>query len=183
MKNLKWCKYTYLHRRAFEYCVDKLIRDPALREEMMRRAKVHDMDKMVMYLSMDQKEAQEKHTMTQPHHLENKLPKTHDDLVEAVIDYECAPYTKPDKPLNAFDFVNLLVDWKALTPEQGKALIAIMEELGIAYSGTIEEDTEGQQYIRDIGEVTEDMIREEIIRYVDEFRPEVKGEVLKLLAD
>ena len=89
-----------------------------LKEEMLKRAKIHDMDKMVMYLFMEQKEAQKIHMMHQPHHLENSLPRTYEDLVETIIDYECAPYTKPDKPLNAYDFTNLLVQisspsWKA----------------------------------------------------------------------
>ena len=52
MKNLQWCIYTYRHRRAFEYCVRKYIHQPGLREEMLRRAAVHDMDKMIMYLLM-----------------------------------------------------------------------------------------------------------------------------------
>lgn len=167
MKNLEWCRYTYLHRKAFEYCADKLIKDPALREEMLRRARVHDMDKMVMYLFLDQKEAQRLHTENQPHHLENQLERSYEDLVEAVIDYECAPYTKPDKPLNAYDFVKLLVDWKALDEKTGDELIAIMEPLGIARTGTVEEDKEGQEYINSIGEVTEEMIYEEILRYVN----------------
>ena len=123
MKNLNWCIYTYRHRRAFEYCVNKLIHNPDLKEEMLRRAKVHDMDKMVMYLFLEQKEAQKIHMMHQPHHLENNLPKTYEDLVETVIDYECAPYTKPDKPLNAYDFTNLLMQMKALDEKTGANLI------------------------------------------------------------
>ena len=107
MKNFNWCIYTYRHRRAFEYCVNKLIHDPDLKEEMLKRAKIHDMDKMVMYLFLEQKEAQKIHMMHQPHHLENSLPRTYEDLVETIIDYECAPYTKPDKPLNAYP------SWKA----------------------------------------------------------------------
>ena len=74
MKNLNWCIYTYRHRRAFEYCVNKLIHDPDLKEEMLKRARIHDMDKMVMYLFLEQKEAQKIHMMHQPHHLENSLP-------------------------------------------------------------------------------------------------------------
>jgi hypothetical protein len=168
MKNLKWCIYTYRHRRAFGYCVDKYIHEPALREEMQRRAKIHDMDKMIMYLFMDQKEAQEMHIRTKAHHLENQLPRTYEDFVETVIDYECAPYTKPDKPLNAFDFANLLVDWKALDKETGDKLISIMEQLGIANSVTYAEDEEGRQYIDSIGDVTEEMILEEVLCYINE---------------
>lgn len=168
MRNLEWCRYTYLHRRAFEYCVRRLIREPGLREEMLRRAKVHDMDKMIMYLFMDQKEAQQKHVMTKAHHLENSLPRTYEDYVETVIDYECAPYTKKDKPLNAYDFTQLLMNWQVLDEETGNRLIGIMEELGIANSESVASDDEGKAYIDSIGEITEEMILEEVLRYVNE---------------
>ena len=167
MKNPEWCRYTYLHRKAFEYCVRKLIRDPGLRDEMLRRARVHDMDKMVMYLFMEQKDAQQRHIETQPHHLENNLPRTYYDLVETVIDYECAPYTKPDKPLNAYDFVLLLVKLKVLDGETGNILTDIMAELGIDHTGTVSEDTEGREYIESFGEVSEEEIFKEILSYVN----------------
>ena len=168
MKNLKWCIYTYRHRKAFEYCVRKYIHEPALREELLRRAAVHDMDKMIMYIFMDQKDAQEMHVKTQPHHLENDLPRTYEDYVETVMDYECAPYTKPDKPLNAYDFTQLLMDWKALDEETGNKLISIMEDIGIANSTTYIDDVEGQRYISSLEEVTEEMIYEEIRTYLNE---------------
>ncbi len=168
MKNLEWCRYTYLHRRAFAYCVRKLVNEPALRREMLARARVHDMDKMIMYLFMDQQEAQALHMQTKTHHLENNLPKTYEDLVETVIDYECAPYTKPDKPLNAFDFTKQLMEYKVLDAETGAELMGIMEMLGIAYSSSVAEDREGISYISGIGDVTEEMILEEILRYVND---------------
>ena len=168
MKNLNWCIYTYRHRKAFEYCVRKYIHEPALREEMLRRAAVHDMDKMIMYLFMDQKAAQEMHVKIQPHHLENDLPRTYEDYVETVMDYECAPYTKPDKPLNAYDFTQLLMDWKALDEETGNKLISIMEEIGIANSTTYIDDEEGQRYISSLEEVTEEMIYKEIRIYLND---------------
>ena len=166
MRNLEWCIYTYRHRRAFEYCVRKYITKPSLREEMLRRAAVHDMDKMLMYLFMDQKAAQEMHTRTQPHHLENDLPRTYEDYVETVIDYECAPYTKPDKPLNAYDFANFLMDRKILDTETGGRLISIMKELGIDNSETYTEDAEGQEYISSYDDVTEEMIHDEVLAYI-----------------
>lgn len=168
MKNLKWCIYTYKHRRAFEYCVRRYIHDPALREEMLRRAAVHDMDKMIMYLFMDRKDAQDLHIHTKPHHLENDLPRTFEDYVETVIDYECAPYTKPDKPLNAYDFTHLLIDWKLIDEQTGNKLFSIMEELGIANSTTYADDEEGKKYISSMEDVTEEMIYEEILTYVNE---------------
>ena len=167
MKNLNWCIYTYRHRRAFEYCVNKLIHDPDLKEEMLKRAKIHDMDKMVMYLFLEQKEAQKIHMMHQPHHLENSLPRTYEDLVETIIDYECAPYTKPDKPLNAYDFTNLLMQMKVLDGKTGANLISIMEDLGIASSASNQGDKEGYAYMEQFAVVTEDMIREEIQTYID----------------
>ena len=181
MKNLKWCIYTYRHRKAFEYCALKLIQEPELRAEMLRRSKRHDMDKMIMYLFMDQKEAQELHSKTKPHHLENDLPRTYEDYVETVIDYECAPYTKPDKPLNAFDFVHLLLDWKVLDAETGDQLISIMETLGIANSTSYIDDAEGQEYISNIGEVTEEMIYEEVLRYVSENPENELSEILEYI--
>ncbi len=167
MKNLNWCIYTYRHRRAFEYCVNKLIHDPDLREEMLKRARIHDMDKMVMYLFLGQKEAQKVHMMHQPHHLENDLPRNYEDLVETVIDYECAPYTKPDKPLNAYDFTNKLMQMKVLDEKIGAKLISIMEDLGIASSASSAGDMEGHAYMEQFAEVTEDMIREEIREYIE----------------
>ncbi len=167
MKNYKWCQYTYLHRRAFEYCVRKLILEPNLRGEMLRRARIHDMDKMIMYLFLNQKEAQAFHVETQPHHLENKLPKTYEDLVETIIDYECAPYTKPDKPLNAYDFTRLLVEHNVLDESTGSQLIAIMKDIGIANSASVSADARGIEYITGFSEVTEEMIFEEILTYVN----------------
>lgn len=172
MKNFEWCRYTYLHRKAFEYCVRKLIHEPGLRDEMLRRAQIHDMDKMVMYLFLDQAEAQKRHTMSQPHHLENDLPRSYEDLVETVIDYECAPYTKPDKPLNAFDFTHLLMQWNVLEPDVGQKLISIMEELGIDNSSSVSDDVEGLMYISSLSDVTEEMIYYEILRYVNEISAE-----------
>ena len=183
MKNLKWCIYTYRHRKAFEYCVRRYIHEPVLREEMLRRAAVHDMDKMTMYLFMDQKEAQEMHVDTQPHHLENDLPRTYEDLVETVIDYECAPYTKPDKPLNAYDFTNLLMDRKVLDEETGNRLISIMEELGIANSATYIDDEEGQKYISSLEDVTEEMIYEEILTYINEHPDNALNRILEHVRD
>ncbi len=180
MKNLKWCIYTYRHRKAFEYCVRRYIHEPALREEMLRRAAKHDIDKMIMYLLMDQKAAQDLHARTQPHHLENNLPRTYEDYVETVMDYECAPYTKPDKPLNAYDFTIVLMDWKAVDEETGSRLISIMEDLGIANSTTYDDDEEGKNYIGSLGDVTEEMIYEEIFTYISG-NPDVLAGTLELV--
>ena len=46
------------------------------------------------------------HRLHMPHH--NVKAKTHSDFIQMVIDWECARYTKPDKPLNARDVSKIL---------------------------------------------------------------------------
>ena len=163
MKNFEWCVYTYRHRKAFEYTVNKLIKDPELKAEMLKRAKVHDVDKLKMYLVMDHIESQKKHVSESRHHLENDNPKSYEDLVETVIDYECAPYTKPDKPLNAYDFTKKLLSMGAFGQETADKLISIMHEFGIDSSYDLtKSDPEGMAYVQSIGEVTEEMILDDI---------------------
>ena len=58
--------------------------------------------------------------------------------------------------------------WKALDEETGNKLIAIMEEIGIANSTTYFDDAEGQKYINSLEEVTEEMIYEEVLTYINE---------------
>ena len=142
------------------------IHEPSLNEEMLNTAAIHQMDKMLMYLVMHQRAAQEMHTRTQPHHLENDLPRTYEDYVETVIDYECAPYTKPDKPLNAYDFTHRLMEWKVMDTETGNRLLSIMKKLGIDNSETYTEDAEGQEYISRFNDVTEAMIHDEVLAYI-----------------
>lgn len=43
------------------------------------------------------------HQQISRHHVDNHLLKTKADLVETVIDWECARFTKPDKQLNAYE--------------------------------------------------------------------------------
>ena len=180
MKNLEACIYTWKHRRAFEYCVRRLIREPSLRGRMLSRAASHDMDKMIMYLLMDPETAQEIHVRTSPHHMENALEKSRDDLVETVIDYECAPYTKPDKPLFAWDFVNRLLKEKRMGEKDAALLREIMEELGIAHPESLEDDPAGTEFIRGLGPVSEEMIFEEIFRYLAEHP---QNELKRILAE
>lgn len=166
IRNFEWCVYTYRHRRAFVYVVNKLVKDAALKEEMLRRARVHDMDKMLMYLFWDQYESQKRHVEQQPHHLECKKQKTYHDLVETVIDYECAPYTKPDKPLNAYDFMNKLLEMQLIDTEVADKLLEIMHDFGIDSSYDTTKDVAGMEHVKAIGEVTEDMIWQEVIEYL-----------------
>jgi hypothetical protein len=60
------------------------------------------------------------------------------------------------------------MDWKALDAKTGKKLISIMEELGIANSSSYADDEEGKEFISGREEVTEEMIYEEILTYIND---------------
>lgn len=86
-------------------------------EEFLRNGKCdhkwHDMDKIVMFVLfpwLGPDCINDIHTLTQPHHPcywadGEKLNKPWwtVDWHQAVVDWECARFTKPDKPLNAYD--------------------------------------------------------------------------------
>jgi len=57
------------------------------------------------------------------HHARNA--KTDKDFREMVIDWECARYTKPDKPLNAYDTLYRYY------PQLETKILPILKELGI----------------------------------------------------
>lgn len=168
MNNFDWCVYTYRHRIAFRYVTEKLIKDESLRAAVLNRAKVHDMDKMLMYLFMDQYESQSVHVRNKPHHQECSAQKSYLDLVENVIDYECAPYTKPDKPLNAFDFTNKLLSMDLINKETAESLIKIMHEFGIDSSYDITKNPEAMEFVNSMPEITEEMILLEVMTYINE---------------
>lgn len=165
MKNLEYLKYTYLHRRAFVYTVNKLITDIELKKELLKRAEVHDMDKMISYLFREKKQSSELHKKTANHHMENNLTKSYYDFVEAVIDYECAGYTKADKPLNAYDTI------KKYSPQHSDELLNVCEKLGIKYSylNNIELDEKAQEFIYTNIDVTEEDILKEILNYATKY--------------
>lgn len=180
MKNFEWCVYTYKHRIAFEYVARKHIKDEELLEKMLKRRKYHDLDKQLMYQFLDWKTCIDYHVMHEPHHLDNDMDKSFEDLVETVIDFESAPYTKPDKPLNAYDFVHKLVEWELISKERAKDLYEIMHELGIDSSYDITKDANCQEFVNSIGEITEEMILLEIMDYVREINPK---EVLEFIRE
>lgn len=170
MSNFDWCVYTYKHRKMLLYVIDKYIKDPRIKEEMLARAKIHDMDKMLMYLFMEQVETQMWHVSNKSHHLESGKVHTYLDRLEMVLDYESAPYTKPDKPLNAYDFTKKLCDEGYIAETEAEPLFEIMHDLGIDYSYDATKDKEGMDFVASIGEVTWEMILMEVLKYVNENR-------------
>lgn len=83
----------------------------------------HDTDKLFLYGITSKKEASKIHTKYANHHIGNfKSPM---DSCDCVIDYECARYTKPDKPLNALETI------LKYTPNSQDLLRPTLESLGI----------------------------------------------------
>lgn len=66
----------------------------------------HDLDKIFLYLIFNKKTVQKIHRWYSSHHVRQTIdgnlinPK---DPLQAVLDWESARYTKPDKPLNAYE--------------------------------------------------------------------------------
>lgn len=67
----------------------------------------HDFDKLCLYPILGVRLTKKLHHLWSAHHYRNGDIK---DKVQAVFDWESARYTKPDKPLDAYD------TWKKLYP-------------------------------------------------------------------
>ena len=63
----------------------------------------HDTDKLVTYALLPKDEASAMHKRLAPHHMGNQRSPA--DIIDTVIDYESARFTKPDKPENAWGTV------------------------------------------------------------------------------
>ena len=88
--------YTWQHKKAFLKVEKDLYGKNTL------GGYCHDLDKLIMYiLGVPKKLAHDIHVATAPHHIRNGKIKAPE---KAVIDWESARYTKPDKPLSARDF-------------------------------------------------------------------------------
>lgn len=129
-QNWNFIVYTYLHRKAIIYCIERDIKDIKLKEKMLERAKFHDLDKVYLYTFLPKKEASRIHRLTSRHHMENNIEKTYDDFVEAYLDYESAGFTKDDKPLNAYDTI-LTYETDPVVKDK---LLEICKQIGTDYS-------------------------------------------------
>lgn len=98
-KRLKKISYTLRHKKAF------LKVEKQLRGKNTLRGYLHDIDKPFLYLALwiKYEDIQKIHRKNSKHHVRNNLVKSKDDLIDTVIDWECARITKPDKPLNAYE--------------------------------------------------------------------------------
>ena len=160
MKNFDYCKYTYVHRRVIELLAKKYIKDEEVLNEVLKRVKIHDMDKMVLYLLWPKKQASEYHRAHAAHHIQNDIPKDKLDLIETCLDYDSARYSKPDKPLPCKETVD------SLFPEYKQVLYPIMDYLGIN-KDNLPVDEDILNYIQELSKnVTEEDIYNEVMLYL-----------------
>lgn len=169
MKNLEYCKYTYRHRKAFYYVVNKIIKDETIKKEMLTRARFHDLDKMTLYMFLEKKTSSSYHKNFSHHHLENNLPKTFYDYLESVIDFECAGYTKPDKLLNAYDTIEKIFKTQ-VDSDVYDSLIDILKKYNLNSSYCVLDDHAGLEYLKRYENVTEEMLIYEVLDYVNNFK-------------
>lgn len=96
-ENREYQIYTLNHKQAFMALEQKL------RGQITLSGILHDVDKLVLYGLMPKEEASALHRKYAYHHINNC--ETARDLEDCVIDYECARFTKADKPLNAYNTI------------------------------------------------------------------------------
>lgn len=96
IKNWGYIQYTWKHKKAF------LRIEKELRGFNTFRGYTHDLLKLVLYFFLPKHIVSPLHDKYSRHH---NRAKTMEDYVQKVIDYECARYTKLDKPQNARDYI------------------------------------------------------------------------------
>lgn len=121
-ENIGAIKYTLEHRKAFKKVEKELLGHNTW------RSIVHDIDKVILYNFWEHKKVKEFHRKTARHHVENNIKKTKGDYIEMVIDWECARYSKPDKPLNAYDTLYNLY------PQLEEVILPILKGFSIAHT-------------------------------------------------
>ena len=155
MKNKEYIEYTYKHRKVVMLLAKKYFKNNI---ELLERIEYHDLDKLFMYLFYDKKSISKIHRDLSKHH-ENELEKDYLDYVEMVLDWESARYTKPDKPLNAYD---TLINFYS---NMNKIILPILKEMGID-KPNLPMDEDILNSINQINQVTEEDIEKEMTKYI-----------------
>lgn len=157
MKNREYIEYTYKHRKIVIYLANKYVKEN--KEEIMNQIEFHDLDKLYMYLFYNKKDVSNVHRQLSSHH-DNSIEKIDADYVEMVLDWESARYTKPDKPLNAYDTLYKYY------PEMEEKILPILKKFKIDKSDLpMEEDV--LEYAKSLSNTNIDNIKEELKHYID----------------
>ena len=154
MNNLDKLMYTYKHRKIVSFLAHKYCNN----EELFEQLKKHDLDKIYLLLFYNKKEIEVFHRNIASHH-DNNLPKTEIDYIEMVLDWESARYTKPDKPLNAYDTLYKFY------PNLEDKILPILKRFNIDKS-TLDKEEDVLEYTNSLSNTTEDDIKKELIEYI-----------------
>lgn len=116
MDRFEKVKYTLEHRKAFRKIEKQLFGKNTF------RSLFHDLDKVILYPILGVEKTRYLHRKYSRHHLRAH---TYKDFCQQVIDWESCRYTKPDKPLNAYETL-----YKYF-PEREDEILPILKMLGI----------------------------------------------------
>ena len=155
MRNQEHIEYTYKHRKIVMYLANRYVKEGAV----LKQIQDHDMDKLFMYLFYNKKDVSALHRQLSSHH-ENEIEKNKADYIEMVLDWESARYTKPDKPLNAYDTLYKYY------PEMEKEILPILKEFNIDKPNLpMEQDV--VEYAEKIKNTKIEEIKQELINYIE----------------
>lgn len=115
--NKERVRYSLNHRKAFRRVEKQLLGHNTF------RSLFHDLDKVILYNFFDYKSVHNFHRNHMRHH--SVKARTKKDFQQMVIDWECARFTKPDKPLNARETLYKFY------PEIEDKILPILEEFGL----------------------------------------------------
>ena len=155
MKNKEYIEYTYKHRKIVMLLAKKYFKD---NKELLEQIEYHDLDKLFMYLFYSKSDVSRLHRTLVPHH-DNEMQKTNLDYIEMVLDWESARYTKPDKPLNAYD---TLYNYY---PNMVEEILPILREMGIDQSDLPKEE-DVVEYTNSMKNITTEDIEIEMKIYI-----------------
>ena len=153
--NLHKMKYTYLHRQAIFNLAKQLRIDttPYL---------THDGEKYFMYIWFEEDVTRECHRMLNKHHKYEEGPNLdRETLVEMMLDWESARFSKLDKPLNAYQ---TLMKW--MPTVMYEPMMATLQEYNLDNPECGPGITE-EEYTLKANAVTPAMIVEEIKQLVN----------------
>ena len=114
--NEKYIAYTKAHRKAFIRLEKELLGYNTF------AGYTHDLDKIILYHFLPKAKVSKLHRKYSRHH---DRAKTYFDYVQMVIDWECARETKPDKPLDARETLEIFY------PELKPYILPILEEFDL----------------------------------------------------
>lgn len=117
MNRFQAMKYTWKHKIAFLKTEKEILGKNTI------RGLLHDTDKLLLYPIFGVKKTHQFHRTHSKHHYNNVVSEK--DKIQLIIDWECARYTKPDKPLTAREYLNKRYK------DDTKGISEILDKLGL----------------------------------------------------